>query len=76
MFAKRADCHAANRREGPMVELLVNKARDLVLEQRIGDNLCERGVGQSAFGCHSFLLGPRGDSRKLIARFDLVGFGE
>src|SRR5437868_7090514 len=76
VLAKRANCHAADWHKSGLVEAVINKPGDFVLEQGLRKNLGKLRVGKRILRCHSLLLRSRRDSGKLIPRLYLVGFGK
>src|SRR5208283_2190595 len=78
-FAKLANRHARQDTESLLVEGLQDEARDLVLgriDQGTPDNFPERQVGKFPLGGDSLSFRSRGNSRQLVARLFLVGFGK
>ena len=78
-FAKLADRLAAHGGECVEVERVIDNARHLVAivgDDRILAQIVQREIGEHGFGCDSFLLGARRDSRQLVARARFVGARE
>ncbi|MCY1218751.1 hypothetical protein D9M72_307010 [compost metagenome] len=77
--AEVADREVRDRREGLRVVRVDDQPRDVVLlvgNQRLGEELLERRVGQHVACGHALLRGRRAEAREVVARARGAGAGE